>query len=88
MIKPAHALSLISLALALGPVGMAADTPEPGTEIEDCEACPTMIVVPPGEFMMGTPLGSREIDLTRGEGPQVRITIDYAFAVGRTNARN
>lgn len=55
-----------------------------GDVIQDCDDCPELVIVPPGEFMMGTPTSAREVDLSRGEGPQVPIKIDYAFAVGRT----
>ncbi len=58
--------------------------PAPGSVLKDCEDCPEVVVLPTGSFMMGTPIGSREIDMNRGEGPQVRITIDYPFAMGRT----
>ena len=57
---------------------------EPGTVIHDCRQCPELVVVPAGRFKMGTPLGTKEIDLARGEGPQVDITIPRPFAVGRT----
>jgi sulfatase modifying factor 1 len=56
----------------------------PGTVIKDCADCPEVVVLPTGSFMMGTPRGSKEIDLNRGEGPQVSITVDYVFAMGRT----
>ena len=56
----------------------------PGTVIKDCADCPEVVVLPTGSFMMGTPRGSQEIDLNRGEGPQVSITVDYVFAMGRT----
>ncbi len=68
-----------SSALAQNDEGLSA-----GDVIQDCEDCPELVVVPPGEFMMGTPVSDREVDLSRGEGPQVKINIDYAFAVGRT----
>lgn len=55
----------------------------PGDVIQDCEDCPELVVIPNGTFMMGTPLSAREIDLSRGEGPQVKIDIDYMFAAGR-----
>jgi len=54
-----------------------------GDIIWDCDECPELVVIPPGSFMMGTPISSREVDLSRGEGPQVEINIAYAFAVGR-----
>ena len=57
---------------------------EPGKILHDCDECPELVVVPPGQFMMGTPTNAREVDMSRGEGPQVPIAIDYVFAVGRT----
>ena len=46
----------------------------------ECEECPLMVVVPPGSYMMGSP----ESDPNRHdtEGPQHRVTIPKAFAVG------
>ena len=55
-----------------------------GDVIQDCDDCPELVIVPPGDFMMGTPISDREVDLSRGESPQVKINIGYAFAVGRT----
>jgi formylglycine-generating enzyme required for sulfatase activity len=43
---------------------------------QDCEECPQMVVVPAGNFVMGS-LSSESV------GPQHRVTIDYSFAVGR-----
>ncbi len=43
-----------------------------------------MIVVSPGEFMMGTPAGGYEAIEDTGEAPQVRITIAEGFAISRT----
>ena len=52
----------------------------PGRIIRDCDVCPEMVVVPPGSFMMGSP--DSEAGRLSREGPQHRVTIDYAFAVG------
>jgi formylglycine-generating enzyme required for sulfatase activity len=52
---------------------------KPGDSFRDCADCPQMIVVPPGEFTMGREGGEPE----RYEGPLRRVTIGYAFAVGR-----
>ena len=52
----------------------------PGRIIRDCDVCPEMVVVPPGSFMMGSP--DSEWGRLSSEGPQHRVTIDYAFAVG------
>ena len=50
---------------------------EPGTTFQDCSACPEMVVVPPGSFMMGSPPGWDD-----AEEPRHRVTIGAPFAVG------
>jgi sulfatase modifying factor 1 len=72
------AVALTSPALAQADADLS-----PGDVIKDCEDCPELVAIPPGSFMMGTPLSAREIDLSRGEGPQVRINIEYMFLAGR-----
>ncbi len=54
---------------------------EPGKEFQDCPDCPKMVVVPPGSFTMGSP--ETEKDRDNSEGPQQRVTIPQAFAVGK-----
>lgn len=58
-----------------------------GTVFRDCEQCPEMVVVPPGSFMMGSGENSSKVAkslLERGwEAPVHKVTINYAFAVGR-----
>ena len=56
----------------------------PGTVIQDCDDCPELVVIPPGNFLMGTEVNAREVQMDRGEGPRVPITIDYKFLMGRT----
>lgn len=46
----------------------------------DCEACPKMVVVPPGSFVMGSP--EWEEGRYGDEGPRHEVTIGYPFAVG------
>ena len=49
---------------------------------KECDACPEMVVVPKGSFMMGTP--KTEVDrAARGEDPIHRVTFAKPFAVGR-----
>ena len=53
----------------------------PGRVFQDCDACPEMVVVPAGSFMMGS--SSHEEGRDDDEGPQHRVTIPVPFAVGR-----
>jgi formylglycine-generating enzyme required for sulfatase activity len=62
--------------------------PEPSAAFRDwradgapCPECPEMVIVPPGSFLMGSPANERERD--EDEGPQRRISIARAFAVGK-----
>jgi formylglycine-generating enzyme required for sulfatase activity len=47
----------------------------------ECADCPEMVVVPAGRFTMGSPAGEKE--RSDDEGPQHRVTIGKAFAVGK-----
>jgi formylglycine-generating enzyme required for sulfatase activity len=55
----------------------------PGTVFRDIEApwCPEMVVIPPGEFMMGSP--DDDPEAYSAEKPQHKVRIAYSFAVGR-----
>ena len=46
----------------------------------DCPECPEMVVVPPGNYMMGAPSSEKEGD--DNERPVHRVTIGEGFAVG------
>ena len=53
-----------------------------GKVCRDCtDVCPQMVVIPPGEFLMGSP--DSESDRDANERPQHRVTIGYGLAVGR-----
>ncbi len=53
----------------------------PGTRFRDCDHCPEMVVIPAGEFVMGSPLAeSGHTD----EKPQHKVSIANNFAVSRT----
>src|SRR5215510_13368295 len=53
----------------------------PGRVFRDCPICPEMVVVPAGEFLMGSP----ESEKGRGkdEGPQHKVTFRQPLAVGK-----
>ncbi len=71
------ALAAVALAPAPGP----AFGSSPGEAFRDCDRCPVMVVVPAGAFTMGSP--SDEPGRDPDEGPQRRVTIPAAFAVGK-----
>jgi formylglycine-generating enzyme required for sulfatase activity len=48
----------------------------PGDRFQECASCPEMVVVPAGEFIMGS-------DDFENEKPAHRVTIDRPFAIGR-----
>ena len=56
--------------------------PEPGRSFRDCDDCPEMVVVPAGSFLMGSPEG--EQGRSKDEGPQHKVQIPRALAIGRT----
>ena len=62
----------------------AAPAPAParskGDVFRDCDACPEMVVVPAGQFQMGSPDSER--GRFSGEGPVHRVTIGEPFAAG------
>jgi formylglycine-generating enzyme required for sulfatase activity len=55
--------------------------PKPGDSFRECDACPEMVVVPAGSFMMGSPVN--EEGRTSEEDPVHKVTIAKPFAVGR-----
>ena len=53
-----------------------------GAILIDCpDFCPEMVVIPPGEYTMGSP--ASETGRDDDEGPLHRVTLDRPFAVGR-----
>lgn len=68
----------IAVLLALGSVSVASAARGP---IRDCLLCPEMVVVPPGEFTMGSP--PSEAGRSGDEGLQHRVNVKAAFALGR-----
>ena len=66
---------LIALAAEFVPVR------SPGDVFRDCKSCPQMVVVPAGDYMMGSP--SSEQGRSDNESPRHRVTISKPFAVGK-----
>jgi formylglycine-generating enzyme required for sulfatase activity len=54
---------------------------KPKDSFRDCPDCPQMVVVPAGDFTMGSP--STEEGRHNHEGPQRRVTLAKPFAVGK-----
>ena len=52
-----------------------------GDVFQECRECPEMVVIPPGEFTMGSPLS--EAGRKKDEGPQHKVTLARPFAVGK-----
>ena len=53
-----------------------------GSSFRDCDECPTMVVIPAGSFLMGSP--PSEVGRFDDEGPQHTVTLSQPFAVSRT----
>ncbi len=53
----------------------------PGSAFRDCPDCPEMVVIPSGDFLMGSP--SDEKDRFPDEGPQHRVTFARPFTLGK-----
>jgi formylglycine-generating enzyme required for sulfatase activity len=52
-----------------------------GAVFQDAPFAPEMVMIPPGEFMMGSP--EDEAGRYEEEGPQHKVTISQSFAIGR-----
>jgi formylglycine-generating enzyme required for sulfatase activity len=49
---------------------------EPGEIFRDCEGCPELVVIPPGDFVMGS-------GETPYEKPEHAVSVPHPFAIGR-----
>jgi formylglycine-generating enzyme required for sulfatase activity len=71
----------LSVAEAQQKGSRAGDAAGPKDAFRDCADCPEMVVVPAGEFMMGSPPSER--GRNPDEGPQRKVTIARPFAAGK-----
>lgn len=74
------AMYLIAIAMIAGNLGQG--------EFRDCDACPVMVTLPAGRFLMGTAVEDRLTDPRTGkpatsDGPQHEVTIAAPFAIGK-----
>ncbi len=66
--------------LALLTFASAANAQAPGSNFKDCPTCPEMVVIPSGEFIMGSPL---EESGQTDEKPQHKVKISKPLAVSK-----
>ena len=52
-----------------------------GHKVKDCADCPQMVMIPAGNFRMGSP--AADIDRFDDEGPVHEVRIGYSFALGK-----
>ncbi len=80
-----HRIAASLLAAAFALLLQGASVPEPVRAplqtFRDCSDCPELVLIPRGEFQMGSPAGGpkRPVD----ETPQHHVTIAKAFAIGK-----
>jgi formylglycine-generating enzyme required for sulfatase activity len=67
---------------AVGPLSAAEECALKPTDVfKECDKCPEMVVVPAGNFLMGSP--DDENGRAKDEGPQHAVKIGKPFAVGK-----
>ncbi|MEQ8510273.1 MAG: formylglycine-generating enzyme family protein [Rhodospirillaceae bacterium] len=69
------------LALLLTLAGCASGPPQIGDSFKDCKDCPEMVVIPAGQFEMGSPTDEQNRD--SDEGPVRTVTHTKPFAIGK-----
>jgi formylglycine-generating enzyme required for sulfatase activity len=73
-------LAAAALSLMGGPATDADAAGRAARTFRDCAACPEMVIIPPGTFVMGSP--ETEKDRDKDEGSH-KVTIAYSFAVSK-----
>jgi formylglycine-generating enzyme required for sulfatase activity len=75
-------LGICEPGIAQGPLSAAQEQALKAKDsFKECDACPEMLVVPAGAFAMGSPKNERV--RADNEGPQHRVAIGKAFALGK-----
>jgi formylglycine-generating enzyme required for sulfatase activity len=83
-----HASQLLGLVFAAAiPLMLSgAQAQAPLSTFKDCDACPEMVALPPGKFLMGaSKADAKLVDpyTLASELPQHEVTIGYSFAIGK-----
>ncbi|QBF27500.1 formylglycine-generating enzyme family protein [Pseudomonas tructae] len=82
MTRTLHHLTLAALLAGCSLPALAGTANTPGSVFRDCKAaCPDMVVLPAGSFMMGTP--DDEVGRQPDEGPLHQVTFAKPFAISR-----
>jgi formylglycine-generating enzyme required for sulfatase activity len=76
-----HAIVAAIFLMLLPQAALAENHRAPAETLRDCPSCPELVVVPAGEFLMGSPESER--GRGKDEGPQHKVAIAQPFAVGK-----
>ncbi|HEU4515751.1 MAG TPA: SUMF1/EgtB/PvdO family nonheme iron enzyme [Steroidobacteraceae bacterium] len=71
------------LLLAAGPAAPQAAPAGAAAAARDCDVCPELATVPPGQFLMGSAPDAPELDASTGETPAVALSFARPFQVSR-----
>ena len=55
----------------------------PPSEARDCDVCPELALVPPGQFLIGSAPDAHELDPASGESPAVPLSFTRPFLMSR-----
>ena len=70
------------LLFVAGPASSQAPAPA-AAAARDCEVCPELATVPPGQFLIGSAPDAAELDTATGESPAVQLSFARPFQVSR-----
>ena len=77
---------LVALLLLAAAPATAQQTP--AADSRDCEVCPELALVPPGQFRMGSAPDAPELEPGRGESPAVALSFARPFLISKREISN